>query len=143
MKLHKESHLDHGLTPEQVAHVVSLFADRSAFFIETIELPESLGTARCDLYGPLVGLPAVPESEVRYEKRGARTWESRLIECAYPRTSRMVTVIAGPHDGEPCIVYTMYGGPLAPQEPGDPGCKDVDASREFWSKHALVSVAAP
>ena len=36
-----------------------------------------------------------------------------------------------------CIVYTMYGGPLAPQEPDDPACKNVDASRAFWAAHAL------
>jgi hypothetical protein len=36
-----------------------------------------------------------------------------------------------------CIVYTMFGGPLSPQEPGDPGCKDVEASKQFWSEHAL------
>lgn len=54
-----------------------------------------------------------------------------------PRQVRTVTVIAGPHDGQPCVLFTAFGGPLAPQEPGDPGCKDPDASRAFWAEHAL------
>lgn len=142
MKLHKESHLDHGLTQAQVEYVTAKFADRETFFIETVELPEHLGAAPCDLYGPVVGMPPVPESEVSYAARGSRAWKSRLIEVAYPRTSRLVTVIAGPYDGESCVIYTMYGGPLAPQEPDDPACKDVAASRAFWSEHALTSVRA-
>jgi hypothetical protein len=36
-----------------------------------------------------------------------------------------------------CILYTAFGGPLAPQEPGDPGCKDPEASAAFWREHAL------
>jgi hypothetical protein len=37
-----------------------------------------------------------------------------------------------------CILYTAFGGPLAPQEPGDPGCKDPAASALFWRDHALA-----
>jgi hypothetical protein len=37
-----------------------------------------------------------------------------------------------------CILYTAFGGPLAPQEPGDPGCKDPSASAAFWREHALA-----
>jgi len=37
-----------------------------------------------------------------------------------------------------CILYTAFGGPLAPQEPGDPGCKDPVASATFWREHALA-----
>lgn len=114
--------------------------NNEAFFIETIELPPELGDVRCDLYGPAVGLPPVPESEVHYQMRSNRSYESRCILVAYPRTSRMVTVIAGPHDGEPCVLFTAYGGPIAPQEPGDPTCRDVEASRAFWSEHALITL---
>jgi hypothetical protein len=140
MKLHHDSHLDHGLTQDQIAHIFERFADRAAFFIETIELPAALGRVTCDLMGPIVGDAPIPESEVLYFKRGAREWNSRMIEVAYPRTSRLVTVIAGPHDGEPCVLFTAYGGPLAPQEPDDPACKDVAASRAFWAEHALAVV---
>lgn len=140
MQLHKDSHLDHALTQEHIDFLLTTFADRNAFFIATVDLPDHLAALPCSLMGPLVGDEPVPESEVKYVTRGERTWQSRTIECAYPRTSRKVTVIAGPHDGEACVLFTAYGGPLAPQEPGDPGCKDKVASSEFWSQHALIEV---
>ena len=37
-----------------------------------------------------------------------------------------------------CVLFTAFGGPLAPQEPGDPACKDVAASTTFWREHALA-----
>lgn len=116
---HTESHLDHNLTEAQIAHVMERFADRDAFFIETIELPEDLGTVPCGLFGPLVGdEPIVETGDVLRVKRGTRPWFSRCI-ARFPRPVRTVTVIAGPHEGHGCIVYTMFGGPLAPREPGD------------------------
>lgn len=168
MKKHNASHFDHGLSDAQIAFLMKRFADRDAFFIETVELPEELGTVPCGLHGPLVGGAPVEESEVMYAKRGTRAWNSRLVDRP-KQPVRTVTVIAGPHeetcptcngagrlagghgfgashpcdcDGgklkHACIVYTMYGGPLAPQEPDDPGCKDVVASRQFWTVHALT-----
>ena len=133
---HSASHLDHSLTEAQVTYLLERFADRQAFFVEIVELPEELGTVPCGLYGPIMGDPPVRDGVV-YAPRGTRTWASRL--CARPpRPTRKVTVVAGPHAGEPCIVYTMYGGPSAPQEPDDPGCRDVAASRAFWADHALA-----
>ena len=137
MKKHAESHFDHGLTEGQVNFLMDRFADRQAFFIETVELPEALGTVPCGLFGPIMGDAAIGDADVVHATRGTRAWESRLVDRA-PRQVRTVTVIAGPHDQEPCIVYTMFGGPLAPQEPGDPGCKDVEASTKFWREHALA-----
>ena len=155
---HKDSHLDHGLTDAQVAHIFERFADRDGFFIETITLPEELGTVPCGLYGPKMGdastqecsrAPTIyrvrgpgvsPYACVWQDKRGTRTWQSNLISLP-PRPTREVTVIAGPHDGESCVLFTAFGGPLTPQEPGDPGCKDVEASAKFWSEHALSAEA--
>lgn len=137
MKRHAASHFDHGLNDAQVDFLMKRFADRAAFFIETVELPEQLGTVPCGLHGPLTGGAPVEESEVTYAKRGTRAWPSRLVDRPKQQV-RTVTVIAGPHDDEACIVYTMYGGPCAPQEPDDPGCKDVVASRQFWTVHALT-----
>lgn len=37
-----------------------------------------------------------------------------------------------------CILYTAFGGPATPQEPGDQDCKDPEASRAFWAEHALA-----
>jgi hypothetical protein len=155
---HTASHLDHNLTAAQLAFLLERFAARDAFFIETFELPDELGTIPCGLFGPLVGDPAIADAEVTLAPRGTRAWPSRIIGRE-PRPSRLVTVIAGPHeetcprcegDGGPCglcdhgkikhacILYTAFGGPLAPQESGDPGCKDVEASRAFWKEHALA-----
>jgi hypothetical protein len=79
----------------------------------------------------------VREDQVIYRARGARPWRSRTI--ALPaRRSRQVTVVAGPHDEQPCVLFTAYGGPPAPQEPDDPACRDLTASRAFWREHALI-----
>lgn len=143
MKIHKDSHVDHGLTDAHLSYIMERFGDHQSFFIATVDLPAELAAVPCGLMGPLVGDQPVPESEVTYETRGDRSWKSRMVEIAYPRTSRKVTVIAGPHDGEPCVLFTAYGGPCAPQEPGDPSCKDVPASSAFWNEHALIRVVTP
>lgn len=167
MKRHAASHFDHGLTEAQIAYLLQRFADRVVFFIETVELPEELGTVPCGLHGPIVGGAPVAEREVTYAQRGTRPWTSRLVDRP-PHHVRTVTVVAGPHEetcptcgghgvytarlpldttcascgGEgkvkhTCIVYTVYGGPVAPQEPCDPRCKDVTESEAFWAQHAL------
>src|SRR6185295_17991441 len=118
MKLHDISHLDHSLTPDQIRHLEQRFADRSAFFIETIELPAELGTVPCGLHGPAMGDLPVLDTEVTYEKRGTRAWRSRLVDRP-ARQTRMVAVVAGPHEEHACVLYTAYGGPASPQEPGD------------------------
>lgn len=137
MKKHPESHLDHGLSEPQIAHLLNLFSDRSAFFVETVELPPELGTVLCGLHGPEMGDEPIGEEEVIYENRGTRAYPSRLCDRG-ARPTRLVTVVAGPHDGEPCILYTAYAGPVAPQEPTDPGCRDLPTAQAFWSQHALT-----
>jgi hypothetical protein len=134
---HSASHVDHDLTEVQLNYLLDRFADRKAFFIETIDLPEDLGTVTCGLYGPVMGDRPVEEEDVINEARGTRAWTSRLVERP-SRPTRKVTVIAGPHDGYDCVLYTAFGGPAAPQEPGDPGCKDPTASAAFWREHALA-----
>jgi hypothetical protein len=44
MKLHPDSHVDHGLSAAQVDYLLERFAGRSTFFVETIDLPDALGT---------------------------------------------------------------------------------------------------
>ena len=142
MKITPASRLDHALTPAHVAWLTEHFADRDAFFLETVELPPELPDLPCGLHGPLVGDPPVPESEVTYARRGERLGASRL--CARPcRPSRLLTVIGGPDEGEPCVLYTAFGGPAAPKEPFDVGEADDatrEASRVFWAGHALSGV---
>lgn len=139
LKLHSESHLDHSLTKPQIEHLLALFKDRDGFFIETVTLPENLGTVPCGLFGPLVGDVTVPESEVIYERRGNRPQVSRLVN-RQPRPTRQVSVIAGPYREETCVLYTAFGGPVAPFEPGDPALKEADREKSlaFWKEHALA-----
>jgi hypothetical protein len=141
MKIISSSHLDHGLHESVVAHIAERFAARDSFFIETFELPAELPSARSGLHGPLVGDAPISECDVWYELRGARSGPSRL--CARPlRVTRLVTVVAGPHEDEPCVLYTAYGGPQAPREPWDRSLTPDQAveSEEFWSTHALSRV---
>ena len=140
MKKHKDSHLDHHLTGAQIDHVMAQFAERSGFFIETVTLPLALGVVPCGLHGPAVGDPPVPDAECAHAPRNGRAWSSRLCERPARPTS-LVTIIAGPHEGEQ-IVYTMFGGPPAPQEVGDPGCANVATSTAFWAEHALTRESA-
>lgn len=135
-----DSHLDHGLTGPQIAHLLLTFEERDGFFIETLELPAALGALPCALRGPAMGEPPVgSDAPVVYERRGGRAYDSRLVDWERT-TTRLVTVIAGPHEGHPCVLYTAYGGPLAPKEPGDPTLKpeEREASEAFWSEHALA-----
>ncbi len=111
-----QSHLDHGLSVAVLAHVLALFVKRSAFFIETIELPAGVPSVPCALFGPSVGDEPVAESEVSYARRGDRGGASRMV-AALHRPSRLLTVIAGPAAGGPCVLYTAHGGPSAPREP--------------------------
>lgn len=139
MILHTASHTDH-VSADVLAYVVSRFADRDGFFIETVELPDHL-SVQSGLYGPLAGDPPVAESEVEYAARNGRPYPSRMIHRP-TRPTRELTVIAGPHDGHSCVLYTCFGGRPTPKEVGDVernGTEaEVAASREFWSQHALA-----
>jgi hypothetical protein len=140
LQITSESHLDHNLSPAHVAWLLARFADRDAFFIETLTLPDDLGEVECGIYGPSVGDEPVPEAEVSYAIRGARRCASRMVKRPV-RMTRTLTVIAGPNDGLTCVLYTSYGGPAAPREPGDTGIptwEEVQAARAFWAEHALA-----
>jgi len=140
MQIDALSHLDHGLSPEHVALLLNLFASREGFFIETVEIPEGLPSLDCGLYGPIVGDPPIPDADVTMSRRGGREGLSRTIDRPY-RPSRLLTVIAGTReDGGPTILYTAFGGPLAPREPWDPLNNETERaeSKAFWAQHALV-----
>lgn len=97
MIIHKDSHVDHHLTSDQLKHIETRFAERVGFFVETFELPTALGTVPCGLFGPLMGDSPVTDEEASWMKRGAREYPSRVIERRPRRTSK-VTVVAGPHE---------------------------------------------
>jgi hypothetical protein len=138
MEITGDSHLDHGLLTSHIDYLLWQFGDRSEFFVETLELPAELISLKCGLHGPATGGDPVPEDEVFYEKRGDRPGESRLCRRDLIET-RKVTVVAGPHDGKPCVLFTAYGGPCAPREPWDDSLTaDQKAeSEKFWHEHAL------
>ena len=138
MKLHPESHINH-VSANVVSYVLEFFKDKDEFFRETIELPEVFEMVNCDLYGPAAGDDPVPESEVFYMRRGDRPNMSRMVNRP-KRLTRFITVIGGPYQGKPCVLYTVFGGPYALREPNDPTLKpeDVEVCKTFWKDHALV-----
>lgn len=144
LKLGKGSHLDHGLTSAQLEWLLARFATRNEFFIATEELPENLGTVESLIWGPIVGDNPVEEMSVFYQIRNGRPCASRMVKRP-PRRTSIVTVVAGPTKDEPCVLYTAYGGPAAPREPGDTsipcweGPGSVLESRAFWREHALAA----
>jgi hypothetical protein len=159
---HADSHVDHNLTSQQLDFVLAQdpsLHGTGPVRVFTIQMPESLGCLPCGLYGPLCGDKPVREAQVFYATRGERKGESRLMKdgvsphpsgvdaltlsAPYPtRPSRLVTIVAGPHDGHPWVLFTAYGGPLAPKEPfdfeDDDSSEQAQESRAFWSEHALA-----
>ena len=141
-------HHDHGIDTPQLEKIINRadrcqitnhperfgLTDSLGFFIKLVQLDE--GTVPCGLYGPAMGDAPVPDDQVILEKRGDREWTDRIID----RPTRDVTdvQVIGIREEEVTTVFTVYGGPLAPQNPKDPSCEDVDASTKFWSEHALV-----
>lgn len=111
----------------------------------TLTLPHWADDLSCELVGPATGTAEVPEAAVTYRIRGERKCASRMV-YARPTPTRQLTVIAGPHDGQPCVLFTIFGGPGAPRESGDPAIQtweELQESRAFWSRHALaISVEA-
>lgn len=107
MKMHAESHIDHGFTDAQWKYIFEKYAAKTAFFIDTFELPEDLGTVTHALYGPTAGDAALDEHEVFYAKRGDRKRESRMTNKP-KRPTRFVRVIAGPHNAS-CLACDGEG----------------------------------
>ena len=133
-------HADHGISPEQMEWIKAQIkaADPKTFFVQEIQIPGELGMVRNAMYGPAAGDPPVPESEVSYRPRGDRPWSDRVV--SWPtRPVNYVQAIGMPDQDNPnkIVLFTVYGGPLAPQHPDDPGCRDVSAAKKFWSQHAL------
>ena len=132
------SHCDH-VSSAILAFVAERFADRDAFFIEDVDLPDGL-TVESGLYGPACGDAPVQDSDVVMVRRAGRDGDSRCVRRPMRQTGKLV-VIAGPDDsGNPCVLYTCYGGPQAPREPWDPSLDDAGRaeSQAFWAQHALA-----
>lgn len=128
-------HADHGITTAQMSHVQGSLAPDDGFFIVQVKIPAELGTVLCGLHGPAMGDKPVPEAEVENIARGDREWTDRLVD----RPSRAVDYVQviGTREGTKFTLFTVYGGPLAPQNPADPTNNDPEAARTFWADHAL------
>ena len=135
----KVFHADHGITPIQMEYVQSELAEQAdGFFIKQIVLPMELGTVPCGLYGPAMGDPAIADSEVTLEHRGDRPWADKLL-IGWPMRPVNYVQCIGIRNGDSFTLFTVYGGPLAPQNPADPNCKDPEAARAWWDAHALAT----
>ena len=142
----KDSHLDHGLSTDHIAYIERLIDGRIAsgdmtpgVNVVELVLPPSMPGLHTALYSD------VPETEVTYAVRGARKCASRVVDRPM-RWTRWCTVVVGPSEGNPHVLYTAYGGKAAPREPGDPSLATLEewqASKAFWSTHALATGGVP
>ena len=130
-------HADHGVNADQMDHIKHELGKTApqGFFIKTVKIPRSLGKVRNALYGPASGDAPVAESEVSYRPRGDRPWSDRVV--SWPTRPVDYVQVIGTREGDKFTLFTVYGGPLAPLHPEDPSNRDVEASRKFWSEHAL------
>lgn len=144
LKVSEVSHLDHGLSPEHMAWLTAALNERIAageaegVSVHTFTIPPSLP-------GLHTALRACLPRRGRWERRGDRAWLSRVVDKPM-RWTRKCTAVVGPHEGDAHVLYTAYGGPAAPREPGDPSLTDATeraASEAFWSHHALAIGGPP
>jgi hypothetical protein len=145
----ENSHPDH-LSADMLAEVLGkvgrgesrLVVDFGGFKIFEVE---TSAPVLCALVGPTTGGEPVAESAAFYAIRGeGRPNLSRMVD--QPATeSRTVTVLVGGIENGAGSLVTAYGGPLAPQEPGDPflAAEKHAASVAFWAEHALTVEGSP
>lgn len=133
IKIHKDSHLDHGLTDAHLEWVCGLLVEvDDKPVVSTLRFPDHLPPLPCALHS------GVPEGEAFYEVRGDRNGKSRMCRRENYMT-RVITLVTGHHDGQDGVLFTAYGGPEAKREPWDvpDGTPERCESESFWSTHAL------
>ena len=82
-----------------------------------------------------MGDKPIADDAVVLEKRGDRPYADRMIDLPFRAVDYVQSI--GIREGDKFTLFTVYGGPLAPQHPEDPGNRDVEASKAFWTQHAL------
>jgi hypothetical protein len=135
------NHDDHGISDPQWEYVKSTILERklTGFFMFQLEIPAELGTVPCALYGPEMGDEPIGDDQVTMGNRGDRGWGDRLLVGWPMREASYVQVIGMLIPGDVYKIFTVYGGPEAPQNPADPSCKDPDYSEAWWNDHALAT----
>jgi hypothetical protein len=138
MNIAKVFHADHGISNDLILSAVMRLKPEEGFSALTLELEEACVMSA--LYGPKAGDGPVTDAEVDMVKRSEDRPPSRMVDKP-KRPSSKLTVV-GVRSGEAATIYTAYGGPLAPREPGD-ASMTTDAekaeSAAFWAEHALAS----
>jgi hypothetical protein len=130
-------HADHNIMVDQMVYIQQqLIGQDLGFFIKEIALPEGLGWVPNAMHGPCMGDEPITDDEVTLQFRGDRAWTDRLTTRP-PRPCRYVQAIGMNNGDEGFVLFTVYGGPLAPQNPNDPYCADPESARAFWATHAL------
>lgn len=132
-------HQDHGVSFAQLAHVCAELEKGVATpgpFILRIELPASLGTVPCGLFGPVMGDAPVEDEDVVFWTRGSRPYADRCVDLPVRRVAFVYAIGELDKSGF-CAIETIFGGPLAPMNSEDPDCLDVEGSKRFWAVHAL------
>ena len=126
-------HKDHGLQAAHIEVAEQLCHERSGFFIVTVSVFDPLP---CGLYGPIMGDPPVADEDTYLEQRSPDRPMSRLVRWPTRVDARMTVIGQGPD-----VIYTAYGGPCAPREPGDPTLSESERaeSKAFWRVHALAA----
>ena len=133
-------HADHGVSSETIAWALS-HINPEGFFLRTLELPEGHCDLLSALYGPLAGDEPVSDDVVHFAKRSEDRPASRMVSQA-KRPSRLLTVI-GIVKEDGVTIFTAYGGPCAPREPGDvtlASDEEKKESADFWAQHALAAL---
>lgn len=130
-------HGDHGLKTAHLALIDEVLASKEGFFVEEVSLPPECSDLTSALYGPKAGDRPVPETDVRYLRRGNRRGPSRLVYRPARPVRQMVIVGRG---GDDPVIFTAYGSEYAaPREWWDDSMNPLEAieAAAFWSTHAL------
>ena len=134
-------HADHGLDEAHLRLIDEVIAQKDGvgFFIEAVELPDSVGELMSALYGPAAGDDPVQESEVEYVVRNGRAGPSRMVNRPHRPVRTMIVI--GIADHEKSRIFTAYGSHIAaPREWWDSTMKPHEAyeAAQVWMTHALA-----
>ncbi len=141
----KVFHTDHGITEKQMEFIKNQIPDMKASTLSngalnwSITIPKMFGSVPCGLHGPAMGDSPVAESEVERLARGDRAWTDRLVDRPYREVDFIQAIGIYDSDEDVYVLFTVYGGPLAPQNPDDPSNVEKEKATEFWNQHALSS----
>jgi len=138
MNIVKVFHADHGISDALLLSALKRLNLGEGFFARTLELESPLVMSA--LYGPDAGDPPVPDEEVDLCKRTEDRPPSRMVD--WPKRPSNKLSIIGTVAADGATIFTAYGGPLAPREPGDVSMTTDEERAEsaaFWATHALAS----